>query len=57
MQLINDISSDLQKLFRYFNGTGVAAFPNNLVLYMKDLKIISILNIIIKVSCFILTTP
>ena len=69
MQLINDISSDLQKLFRYFNGTGVAAFlkipfapsarvfPNNLVLHMKDLKIISILNIIIKVSCFILTTP
>ena len=64
MQLINDISSDLQKLFRYFKlflkipfAPSARVFPNNLVLYMKDLKIISILNIIIKVSCFILTKP
>ena len=50
-QLINCISSDLQKLLKYFNGTAIAAFlkipfapsatlfPNNLVLYLKDLKL------------------
>ena len=53
-QLINDISSDLQTLLRYFNGTamvaffriplaalgtgGTAVFPNNLALYLKDLN-------------------
>ena len=52
-QLINGISSDLQKLLKYFNGTGIVAFlkipfphsasvfSNNLVLiilYSKDLK-------------------
>ena len=26
LQLINGISSDLQKLLKYFNGTGIAAF-------------------------------
>ena len=51
-QLINGISSDLQKLLNYFNGTAIAAFvrvplfpsasefPNNLSLYSKDLKIL-----------------
>ena len=51
LQLINAISSDLQKLFRYFNGTAVVAFLkvphsssisvflNNLALYLKDLKL------------------
>ena len=50
-QLINCISSDLQKLLKYFNGTAIAAFfkisfapsatlfPNNLALYLKDLKL------------------
>ena len=50
LQLINGISSDLQKLLRYSNGTGIVAFfkilfalpasifPNNLALYWKDLK-------------------
>ena len=45
LQLINDISSDLQKLPKYFNGTArvtffripfapsVSVFPNNLTLY------------------------
>ena len=50
LQLINGISSDFEKLFIYFHGTAVAVcrkipflsavvFPNNLVLYMKDLKL------------------
>ena len=53
LQLINYISSDLQKLLRYFNGTAIVFFkipsllfgagsatvsPTNLVLYLKDLK-------------------
>ena len=38
LQLINDISKDLQKLFRYSNTT---ALPINLVLYLKDLKLSS----------------
>ena len=50
LQLINGISSDHQKLLRYFNGTVMAVFfripllpsatvfPNNLALYLKDLK-------------------
>ena len=45
------ISSDLQKLLRYFNGTAIVVFfnipfapsatvfPNNLALYSKDLKL------------------
>ena len=52
MQLINGISSDLQKLFKYFDGTAVVpflkalfapsatVFPNNLALYLKDLKLL-----------------
>ena len=50
LQLLNSISSDLQKLLRYFNGATVVvffkielfasatAFPNYLALYWKDLK-------------------
>ena len=50
LQLINGISSDLQKLLGYFNGKGIAKFleipfawwpsvsPNNLALNMEDLK-------------------
>ena len=55
LPLINGIFSDLQKLLKYFNGTALAAFfripsaffgvswaivfPNNLALYLKDLKL------------------
>ena len=50
LQLINDISSDLQTLLRYFNGTAIvelsriafapsaSVFPNNLALYSKSLR-------------------
>ena len=54
LQLIKGISSDLQKLLKCFNGTAIAAFfriplvlfgasrpsvfPNNLALYLRDLK-------------------
>ena len=53
MQLINHISSDLQKLLRYFVGAAIMVFfrifllfgagwasvsPTNLALYIKDLK-------------------
>ena len=53
-QFINGISCDLNKLLKYFNGIAIVAFfrvplaafgagwatvfPNNLVLYLKDLK-------------------
>ena len=49
-KLINSISSDPQKLLKYFNGTAVAAFfkipfissatifPYNLAWFLKDLK-------------------
>ena len=49
-QLINDISSNLQKLLRYFNGTAivvfsiipfaVAMFTINFVLYLEDIRIL-----------------
>ena len=29
LQLINDVSSDLQNLFKYFNGTVIVAFLRN----------------------------
>ena len=54
LQLINGILSGLQKLLKYFDGTAIFAFfrigpawlevgwasvvPNNLALYLKDLK-------------------
>ena len=54
LQLINCTSSDMQKFPKYFNSTAIvaifwtplalfglgwaSAFPNNLVLYLKDLK-------------------
>ena len=63
-QLINDISSNLEKLLKYFNGRGIIAilkflfassisvFPNNLVLYLKELKLsllaISALTLIVS---------
>ena len=62
MQLINGISSDLQKLLKYFNGRASVAFykipfalsatvfPNNLP---KRFKVITISNICIKISYFI----
>ena len=58
LKLINGISSDPQKLLKYFNGTAIiaffriqleafgagyaAVFPNNLALYLKDLKLLSL---------------
>ena len=54
LQLIHSISRDLQKLLKYFNGTGIVAFlkiifaasatvfSNNLALYLKDLKLSSL---------------
>ena len=51
MQLINGISSDIQKLLKYFNGTTIVAFfriplspqasvfSNNLVLHFKNVKL------------------
>ena len=53
LQLINGISSDLQGLLKYINGTAIFAlnkivvatfeafFYNNLALYLKDLKLLS----------------
>ena len=50
LQLINDISSNLRKLLKYFNEKAIVAFfkipfapsatifPNNLALYLKNLK-------------------
>ena len=52
LQLINGISSDCQKLIRYFNGTAIAkffqvqlfpfaaGFSNNLAFSLKDLKVL-----------------
>ena len=58
MQLINGTASDPHKLLKYFNGIAVAAFfriplptfeagwaavfPNNLTLYLEDLKLLSL---------------
>ena len=58
MKLIYWISSDLQKLLKNFNGTAnvtffriplaafeagwAPVFPNNLALYLKDLKLLSV---------------
>ena len=63
LQLINRVSSDLQKLLRYFNGTVIVAsfriplawfgaawatlFSNNLASYLKDLKL-SVFSILLK---------
>ena len=56
LQLISGISSDLQKLFTYFNGTAIFVFlkitfsssatvsPNNLTLNLKDLKLVPPVN-------------
>ena len=54
MQLINGILSDLQKLLKHFNGTAIVTFfriqfvlsawvfSNNLGLYLKDWKLLSL---------------
>ena len=59
-QLINGISSDFQNLLKYFNSTTIVAFfkilfallgsvfPNNLVLYLKDLKLLSLAISVLK---------
>ena len=70
LQLINGISSDLQKLLKYFNSTAIGAyfrillelfgagwttvFPNNLALYLNDLKLLVflILFLILVASFF-----
>ena len=56
LQLISGISSNLQKLFTYFNGTAIFVFlkitfspsatvsPNNLTLNLKDLKLVPPVN-------------
>ena len=62
LQLINDSSSDLQKLVKYFTNPAIVAFyrlplawfNNWFSLILKKFKFISIHNIIIKVSCFII---
>ena len=51
---MNGISSDLQKLLRYYNSTAIVVFlkipfassafqyfPSNLALYLKDLKLLT----------------
>ena len=61
---MNNISSDPQKLFRFFNGRANIAcikilcapptslFPNNSTLYLKDLKLslftISLLKLVVS---------
>ena len=52
LQLINGISGDFQKLFKYFNGTAIITFlsmslapsttlfPNNSALFLKDINLL-----------------
>ena len=64
LQLLNRILIDLQKLLKYFNVTTTVAFlkipftafgaswatvfPNNLVLYLKDLKLLVLAILLLK---------
>ena len=64
LQLSNGTSSDLQKLLKYFNGTAIVAFffeflyldledlerllPNNLTLYLEDLKLLVLAISVLK---------
>ena len=60
LKVINDISNDLQKLRKYFNDTAItalvripfspsaSAFPNNLVLYLKYLKLLVLAISVLK---------
>ena len=60
LQLINGIFCKLQKLLKHFNGSAIAAFfktlfalatlafPNNLALYLKDLKLSSLAISLLK---------
>ena len=64
LQLINDISTDLKKLPRYFNHIVIVEFikvifaqsanliPNDLALYLKELKVP--IFTVLWISCFIL---
>ena len=58
LQSIYRISSDLKKLLKYFNGVAIVSFfrvlfapsasgfPNNLALYLKDLKLLLLLSLL-----------
>ena len=60
LRLINGILSDLQKVLEHFNGTAILAFfripfvpstsvfPNNLFLYLKDLKLLVFAILLLK---------
>ena len=64
MQLVNCISSEFQKLCKYFNGTAIVAFrkipfgafsadwaalfPDNLTLYLKNLKLSVLAMLLLK---------
>ena len=62
LQLMNNISSDCQKLLIYFNGAAVVpfyriellsfatVFPNNLALNLKDLKVLVFAMISFKLA-------
>ena len=65
-QLINGISSDIQKLLKFCNGTAIVAFleirlaasgadcatlfPNNFALYLKDLKLLVFAMFLLKLT-------
>ena len=64
MRLINGISSEFQKLFKYFEGTAfvvffkilltwfgadwASVFSNNLALYLKDWKLLALAIFVLK---------
>ena len=60
LQVINGISSDLQKLLKFFNGTAIvplfripyapsaSVYPNKLGLYLKDLKLSMFAIVLLK---------
>ena len=65
MQLISDISNDLKKLLKYFNGATIFTFnllapaalpatsvtlPNNLILYLKELELSAVKSAIASSS-------
>ena len=66
MQLINGISSDLQKFLKYLNATAIVAFlkipfaafgagwatafSNNLTFYLKDLKLSAFAILLLKLD-------
>ena len=65
LQLISDISNDLKKLLKYFNGATIFTFnllapaalpatsvtlPNNLILYLKELELSAVKSAIASSS-------